>query len=58
MATTIFCSKTGLLNIRQHEAILIVDCGKGTVDLTAYEVMGENPLKVKELTPSTGDSCG
>ncbi|KAF5130757.1 Heat shock protein 12B [Metarhizium anisopliae] len=29
-AAALFCSKTGLLNLKVHDAVLIVDCGGGT----------------------------
>ncbi|EGY19895.1 Hsp70-like protein [Verticillium dahliae VdLs.17] len=57
-AAAIFCSKTGLLNLKVHDAVLIVDCGGGTVDLIAYEVEDENPFTVAECTAGSGDSCG
>jgi hypothetical protein len=57
-ASLLLCSKVGLLNLKAHDAVLIVDARKGTVDLIAYEVIGENPLVVKELTAGSGDSCG
>ncbi|GJC97542.1 HSP70-like protein [Colletotrichum higginsianum] len=57
-AAAIFCSKTGLLNLKVHDAVLIVDCGGGTVDLIAYEVEEENPFTVAECTAGSGDSCG
>ncbi|KAK6820812.1 heat shock protein 12A [Apiospora arundinis] len=57
-AAALFCSKTGLLNIKVHDAVLIVDCGGGTVDLIAYEVEDENPFTVAECTAGSGDSCG
>ncbi|ATY60381.1 Heat shock Hsp70 [Cordyceps militaris] len=57
-AAALFCSKTGLLNLRVHDAVLIVDCGGGTVDLIAYEVEEENPFTVAECTAGSGDSCG
>ena len=53
-----FCSKTGLLNLKIHDAVLIVDCGGGTVDLIAYEVEEEQPFSVAECTAGSGDSCG
>jgi hypothetical protein len=34
-AAAMFCSKTGLLNLKVQDAVLIVDCGGGTVDLIA-----------------------
>lgn len=57
-AAALFCSKTGLLNLKVHDAVLIVDCGGGTVDLIAYEVEEENPFTVAECTTGSGDSCG
>ncbi|KAF1986767.1 actin-like ATPase domain-containing protein [Aulographum hederae CBS 113979] len=57
-AAAMFCSKTGLLNLKIHDAILIVDCGGGTVDLIAYEVEEEQPFSVAECTTGSGDSCG
>ncbi|KAL1304508.1 hypothetical protein AAFC00_003497 [Neodothiora populina] len=57
-AAAMFCSKTGLLNLKVHDAVLIVDCGGGTVDLIAYEVEEENPFTVAECTAGSGDSCG
>ncbi|KAL3426573.1 hypothetical protein PVAG01_00082 [Phlyctema vagabunda] len=57
-AAALFCSKTGLLNLKVHDAVLIVDCGGGTVDLIAYEVEEESPFTVAECTAGSGDSCG
>lgn len=57
-AAAMFCAKTGLLNLKVGDAILIVDCGGGTVDLIAYEVEEENPFTVAECTAGSGDSCG
>ncbi|KAK0387829.1 hypothetical protein NLU13_4074 [Sarocladium strictum] len=57
-AAALFCSKIGLLNLKVHDAVLIVDCGGGTVDLIAYEVEEENPFTVAECTAGSGDSCG
>jgi len=57
-AAAMFCSKTGLLNLKVHDALLIVDCGGGTVDLIAYEVEEESPFTVAECTAGSGDSCG
>ncbi|KAK5081577.1 hypothetical protein LTR05_007708 [Lithohypha guttulata] len=57
-AAAMFCSKTGLLNLKIHDAVLIVDCGGGTVDLIAYEVEEETPFSVAECTAGSGDSCG
>lgn len=57
-AAAMFCSKTGLLNLKVRDAVLIVDCGGGTVDLIAYEVEEEAPFTVAECTAGSGDSCG
>jgi hypothetical protein len=57
-AAAMFCTKTGLLNLKVRDSILIIDCGGGTVDLIAYEVEEEQPLSVAECTGGTGDSCG
>ncbi|RAK78347.1 Hsp70 family protein [Aspergillus fijiensis CBS 313.89] len=57
-AAALFCAKTGLLNLKVGDAILIVDCGGGTVDLIAYEVEEESPFSVAECTGGSGDSCG
>ncbi|EER26779.1 hypothetical protein D8B26_002800 [Coccidioides posadasii str. Silveira] len=57
-AAAMFCAKSGLLSLKMHDAILIVDCGGGTVDLIAYEVEEEHPFSVCECTAGSGDSCG
>lgn len=57
-AAAMFCSKAGLLNLKHGDAVLIVDCGGGTVDLIAYEVEDEQPFSVAECTAGSGDSCG
>ncbi|KAH2845917.1 hypothetical protein KXW08_005313 [Aspergillus fumigatus] len=57
-AAALFCAKTGLLQLKVGDAILIVDCGGGTVDLIAYEVEEEQPFSVAECTAGSGDSCG
>jgi len=57
-AAAMFCSKAGLLNLKIRDAVLIVDCGGGTVDLISYEVEEENPFTVAECTGGSGDSCG
>jgi hypothetical protein len=57
-AAAMFCAKTGLLNLKVGDAILIVNCGGGTVDLIAYEVKEENPFTVAKCTARSGNSCG
>ncbi|KAK9480834.1 hypothetical protein V1514DRAFT_324579 [Lipomyces japonicus] len=57
-AAAIFCAKRGVLELKEADTFLIVDCGGGTVDLIAYEVEDENPFTVRECTKGTGDACG
>ncbi|KAK3381886.1 hypothetical protein B0H63DRAFT_376962, partial [Podospora didyma] len=57
-AAAFFCSKSGLLNLKLEDAVLVLECGKGTVDLSAFEVKSENPFALGELTAGSGDSCG
>lgn len=57
-AAAMFCAKTGILNLKINDAVLIVDCGGGTVDLIAYEVEDDQPFSVAECTTGSGDSCG
>jgi molecular chaperone DnaK (HSP70) len=56
-AAAMFYVKTGFFDLETRNTILIIDCGGGFVDLTAYEVK-ENPFKLTECAPSSGDSCG
>jgi molecular chaperone DnaK (HSP70) len=53
-----YCLKISLLNLRVKDVILIVDCGTGTVDLQACELVGESPHSFAEFTAGSGDSCG
>jgi hypothetical protein len=57
-AAIIFCLKTGLLDLKIHDAVLIIDCGGGAVDLIAYEIEGEQSLSISECTAGSGDFCG
>lgn len=57
-AVALYCSKSGLLDLKTKDAVLIVDAGGGTVDLIAYEVDEVLPLSLVDLTVGSGDSCG
>lgn len=57
-AATMFCSKTGLLNLKVHDVVLIVECGGGTVNLIAYKVEEEQPFGISECTAGSSNSCG
>ena len=37
---------------------MIVDCGASTVDITTHEVVSSNPLRLKELIPTTVEAWG
>lgn len=37
---------------------LVLDCGGGTIDITAHEVQTASPLRLKELHPPTGGPWG
>lgn len=57
-AAILFSSRTGLINAKKHDAILVLDCGKGTVEMMAHEVENMDPVRVSDLTAPSGDSCG
>ena len=40
------------------DAIVVVDAGGGTVDLTSYTIRALGPLEVEEAAPATGALCG
>lgn len=42
----------------KDKKFLIVDCGGGTIDITAYVITEEKPLKVKEIIPPDGGHLG
>ena len=52
-----FCLKTGFLNPRADNVVLVVDCG-GTVNLIAYKIREEAPFAISECTAGSGDFCG
>lgn len=54
-AAAIFSYKTGVLNSKIHDAILIIRYGDSTVDLIAYEVDGEQPFSISECSAGSGD---
>ncbi|KAI5296056.1 hypothetical protein KEM52_005869 [Ascosphaera acerosa] len=57
-AAAMYCAKSDMLDLRVNDALLIVDCGGGTVDLIAYQVDEVNPLSVSECTPGSGALVG
>lgn len=57
-AAALYCVRNKLLSLKRGDAILIVDCGGGTVDLIAYQVEEEEPLAVSECTPGSGAMVG
>ncbi|GBC04297.1 hypothetical protein RclHR1_00560024 [Rhizophagus clarus] len=55
-ATALYCGKNMSHNI--GETIMIIDCGKGTVDITTRTLIGNNPLQLGEVTAQISDFCG
>jgi hypothetical protein len=50
--------KNTLVPIHRKEAIVICDCGGGTVDIITYLVKNTEPLEFDELVVGTGGKCG
>jgi hypothetical protein len=46
------------LAFKVGEAFVVLDAGGGTCDLVTYEVLGNNPLQMKEWVRGNGDLCG
>ncbi|KIX02790.1 uncharacterized protein Z518_08732 [Rhinocladiella mackenziei CBS 650.93] len=44
--------------ISPGETFLLLDCGGGTVDAITYKVLQTDPVRLKEVVPSDGASCG
>ncbi|KAI9865467.1 MAG: hypothetical protein M1813_002357 [Trichoglossum hirsutum] len=44
--------------LKPNEVFLVCDAGGGTVDLTAYKVLKNQPLEVKEAAVGSGGLCG
>lgn len=42
----------------RHDTIQILDCGGGTVDAITYTVTQTSPLRLREVVPAHGDTCG
>lgn len=57
-AAAMFSVQSKILSLKTHDAVLIVDCGGGTVDLISYQVEGEEPFTLTECTAGSGDTCG
>lgn len=57
-AAATFCAASHIVSLHMNDAILVVDCGGGTVDLISYEVEEEDPFTVAECTEGSGDMCG
>ncbi|KAF4470737.1 hypothetical protein FALBO_2338 [Fusarium albosuccineum] len=48
----------GLLTLDPNDAFIYVSCGKGVVDMSAYQVVRDAPLTLLKLTDGSMDSCG
>ncbi|KAL2016086.1 hypothetical protein VTK56DRAFT_4293 [Thermocarpiscus australiensis] len=51
-------SMDGRGDIKAGDTFVVVDCGGGTVDLISYEVVGIEPMVVKECVKGQGGLCG
>lgn len=50
---------SGQSQLKPNTAVMIVDCGGGTVDLSTYKITQVYPtLKFEELIPGIGGKCG
>lgn len=46
-------------SVKKNSALLVCDCGGGTVDLSVYQVIEPSPkIKLKEVCPAIGGKCG
>lgn len=57
-ASAHFCGESRWGEVQAGAAIIVAECGGGTVDLAAFIVESQDPFRVKQLTSPTGDSCG
>lgn len=57
-AAALSCIKSGVLDLKIHDVVLVVDCGGGTVDLIAYKVEDKDSSELRECTAGSGDCCG
>ncbi|KAK8190988.1 hsp70-like protein [Phyllosticta capitalensis] len=51
-------TKDSLDPIKAEDAILVCDCGGGTVDITTYRIVSVQPLQFEELCVGIGGKCG
>ncbi|KAK2684677.1 hypothetical protein QWA68_016562 [Fusarium oxysporum] len=56
--SVLYCLKTHLITLQQTDAFIVVDCPKGIVDLSAYEMVAEAPFTLTELTTGSQGTCG
>lgn len=57
-AAAIFSIASGILNLEINDAVLVVDCGGGTVDLIAYRIEDKDSFKLAKCAAGSGDCCG
>ncbi|RYC79539.1 hypothetical protein BFJ63_vAg17575 [Fusarium oxysporum f. sp. narcissi] len=55
-ASVLYCLKTRLITLQQAGAFIVVDCPRGTIDLSAYEMVTEAPFTLTELTTGSQDT--
>jgi hypothetical protein len=57
-ASIFYCLRTHLVTLERTHVFLVADCGRGRVDLSAYEMVAETPFTLTELTAGLRDKCG
>lgn len=58
LATISFCTKSGLMNLKEQDIVLLVDCNSETSDISSYIVNPTVPYGLAEYSTPVGDSCG
>jgi hypothetical protein len=57
-ASILYCLRTRLVILERTHVFIVADCGRGRVDLSAYEMVAETPFTLTELTDGLRDKCG
>ncbi|TVY62683.1 Heat shock 70 kDa protein 12B [Fusarium oxysporum f. sp. cubense] len=57
-ASIFYCLRTHLITLERTHVFIVADCGRGRVDLSAYEMVAETPFTLTELTAGLRDKCG
>lgn len=55
-AAAVYCQEKERLNFKPGSRFMVVDCGGGTVDITAHEIVHDGQMR--EIAPGTGGKYG